>query len=328
MELRRLRYFLRIAAEGSLGKASVALGIAQPALGRQMQLLETELGVKLFQRVSTGMLLTEEGQYLKDALEHPLQLMNNALRNVKTYSARVEASLVLGLPQVIAQVLGPRVITRLQKELPNLRLKIVEGDSGRLATQLARGLTDIALLIGIVPADKVFHVEVLSERSVLVVPPDSPLSKRENVAFSELPEFPLILPGPEASLRTQLAKAELGAGLSLNITLEIDSAELRKQAVRVGLGYAILPPVAFKAEAERHELIGIPIVGPEITQVARWAVRPLWRVPRTMYDQVERAIFEEWFAAVSSGEWPATWLIDLTQVPSLSSSAGLGTARK
>jgi LysR family transcriptional regulator, nitrogen assimilation regulatory protein len=317
MELRRLRNFLRIAAEGSLGKASHALGVAQPALGRQMQMLEAELGVKLFKRVSKGMRLTDEGEYLKEALEYPLQLLNNALRNVRSYGVRVEASLVLGLPPVIAQVFGPRVLSRLQRDLPNLRLTIAEGDSGKLAAELARGRVDIALLIGIFPADKVFHCEVLSEALMLVAPPGSLVAKRKSVAFSELPDFPLILPGAESSLRTQLAKAELAGAINLNIGLEIDSTELAKQAVLANLGYAILPLVAFKAEAERVELVGIPIADPAIDQIIRFAVRPLWRVPRSTYDQVERAIFEEWSRAVSCGEWPAKWLMDLNQVPSI-----------
>jgi DNA-binding transcriptional LysR family regulator len=324
MELRRLRYFLRIATEGSLGKASRALGVAQPALGRQMQMLESELGVKLFKRVSTGMYLTQDGEYLKEALEHPLQQVNNVLRNVRCNSARTESSLVLGLSPVIAQVLGPRVVRRLQKDLPKLRLKIAEGDSETLAAELARGLVDIALLIGTFPAEKVHHAEVIRETLLLVVPPGSELARRESVALRELPDLPLILPSAEASLRTQLAKLELSLEITLNIALEIDSVELRKQAVRANLGFAILPPVAFKAEMERLELVGVPIVDPELTQVVRWAVRPLWRAPRSTYDQVELAIYEEWFSAVSGGEWPARWLIDLNRISLIKKSAANG----
>jgi len=91
MELRRLRYFLRIAAEGSLGSAARSLHIAQPALSRQMQLLEADLGVQLFQRVPRGMQLTEEGDYLREALSHPVQQIEAALQNARSFSTRVEA---------------------------------------------------------------------------------------------------------------------------------------------------------------------------------------------------------------------------------------------
>jgi LysR family transcriptional regulator, nitrogen assimilation regulatory protein len=314
MELRRLRYFLRIAAEGSLGKASRALGVAQPALGRHVQMLESELGVKLFRRVSKGMQLTDEGEYLKEALEHPLELVNSALRNVRSFAGRVEASLNLGLPPEIAQVLGPRVVRRLRKDLPNLSLKVVEGDSSKLAADLSHGLVDIAILVAILPDDKIFHAEVLSEQLMLVAPPGSAVARRESVVFGELCNFPLILPGTQAGLRIRLEKAALTADINLNIALEIDATELTKQAVRDELGYAILSPVAFKAEAERAELVGIPIVDPEIDQLTRWAVRPHWPVSRSTYDAIESAIFEEWLSAVSSGDWPAKWLFDLSQL--------------
>jgi DNA-binding transcriptional LysR family regulator len=317
MELRRLRYFLSIAAEGSLGKASRTLGIAQPALGRQIQMMEAELGVELFRRVPKGMILTEEGEYLKQALEHPLELVNIALRNVKTHAVPVEASLVLGLPPMIAQTFGRRLITRIQRDLPNLRLKVTEGDSTKLATDLSRGLVDIALLIGIFPPDKIFHHQAMCEPLMLVVPAGSPEAERKSIQFNQLRGMPLILPGTQAGLRTQLARAELSSGSALDVALEIDSIDLRKEAVLAKLGYAILPQLAFLPEARRGELIGIPINDPELEQVIRFAVRPLWRVTRATYDAVERTIFGEWHAAVCSGDWPGKWLIDLDLVPSM-----------
>lgn len=314
MELRRLKYFLQIAAEGSLGKASRTLGVAQPALGRQIHLLESELGAKLFQRTPKGMRLTEEGEYLRDALRHPLEAVSVALRNVRSYGVPVEATLVLGLPSVIAELFGPRLINRLRAELPNLSLRIAEGDSGKLASDLAQGLVDIALLVGVIPSDKIYHAEVISEELMLVGLPNAAALRQSSMPFSRLGDIPLILPSTQAVLRTKLAKAELAADIALNIALEIDSTELAQEAVLAGHGYTILPPLAFKTRADNGELAGIPIVEPQIDQIVRWAVRPLWRVPRSTYDRVEATIFSEWSQAVSEGQWPATWLFDLGQL--------------
>lgn len=316
MELRRLRYFLRIAAEGSLGKASRSLGVAQPALGRHVQMLEQELGVKLFRRVPKGMQLTDEGEYLKEALEHPVEQVHTALRNVRSYATRVEASLVLGLPPEIATVLGSRLIGRLRADLPNLSLKIVEGDSARLAADLSRGLVDIALLVAITPAEKIFHFEVVRELMMLVVPSDSEMAAKNSISFDGFRELPLILPGAQTGLRTKLEKLGLAVGFDLNVAIEIDSTELTKQAVRNGQGYAVLSPLAYKAEAERGELTGISIVDPEIDQLIHCAVRPRWPVSRSTFDLVEATILGEWFAAVSGGDWPAEWLFDMSQLHS------------
>lgn len=314
MELRRLRYFLRIASEGSLGKAARSLGVAQPALGRHVHMLEAELGVKLFERTSKGMQLTDEGEYLKEALEHPIDLVQTALRNVRSIATRVEASLVLGLPPEIAKIIGARLVRRLRKDLPKLSLKIVEADSAMLAGELSRGLVDIALLVGVVPVDKVFHFQIIREPMLLVVPPGSALEKHTCIAFSDLRDLPLVLPSTRSGIRTQLDKMSLAAGTDLIVTLEIDSTELAKDAVQNGLGYAILPSVAFIVEAQNKVLVGIPIVDPEVVQVTNWAVRPRWPVPRSTYSMVERAVFDEWHAAVSDGDWPAQWLFDVTQL--------------
>lgn len=308
MELRRLRYFLSIAAEGSLGKASRTLGIAQPALGRQIQLMEAELGVDLFTRVPKGMILTEEGEYLKQALEYPLEQVNLALRNVRSQAVPIDSSLVLGIPPAIAPFIGPRLVSRLQRQMPNLRLKISEGDSAKLGVDLDRSLVDIALLIGVFPPDKIHHDPILREQLLLVVPGTSHMAERTSVPFRDLESLPLIVPGTQAGLRSLLTHTELSLGITLHIALEIDSIELRKQAVLSDLGYTILPALAFKAEAERGDLVGIPITDPGLTQIIRFATRPRWRISRSVCDAIVEAILGEIHATVASGEWAAEWL--------------------
>lgn len=307
MELRRLRYFVQVALEGSLGKASRALGVAQPALSRQIQMLEADLGVQLFQRGPKGMLLTEEGEYLKEALDHPLKQVDMALRNVRTYSARVETAFTLGLPPPLAQKFGGRLASRLLSELPNLKLRIVEDHSSRLAADLQRGLVDIAILIGVTPDDRVFRAEVLNEALLLVGAADSALAGRNEVHFGDLHRYPLILPGVQAGLPTKLEKLAANTGAKINIACEIDSIELAKDMVRSANGYTILPPVAFLQEPG---LISARITDPILDQLVLYAIQPHWRVARSTYNEVERVIFEVWTAAVETGEWPAEWLFD------------------
>lgn len=310
MELRRLRYFLQVARDGSLGQASRTTGVAQPALGRQIQLLESELGVKLFRRVPKGMRLTEEGAYLRDALDHPLREMDLALQNVRSFGARVDVSFTMGLPPGVAELLGPRLFLRLSRELPNLKLHFVEADSASLAADLLRGVVDIALLAGVTPDDRVFTSPVLREPLLLVGAAGSPLAGRASIAFPELPDFPLILPSQPDGLPTQLEKLAARTDSKIQVASEVDSIGLAKDVVAAGAGYTILPRLAFREEAERGTLIGVPVTDPEIDRLILYAVQPHWRVPRSTYNEVERVIFEEWSAVVESGAWPAEWLFD------------------
>lgn len=310
MELRRLRYFLRIAHEGSLGRASRGLGVAQPALGRQIQLLESELGVKLFRRVPKGMRLTEEGEYLREALDHPLAQLDLALKNVRALAARAEVFFTMGLPPGVMQLLGPRLFLRLSRDLPNLRLRFVESDSAALAADLLRGAVDIAVLTGVTPDDRVFRSEVLREPLLLVGAPGSALAGRETIAFADLHHFPLILPSAPDGLPTLLEKLAARGDDRFVVASEVDSIDLAKQVVAAGAGYTILPPLLCRDEVARGELIAAAVVDPAIDRTVLYAVQPLWRVPRSTYNEVERVIFEEWTAAVAGGEWPAEWLFD------------------
>lgn len=310
MELRRLRYFLQIAREGSLGRASRSLGVAQPALGRQIQLLESELGVKLFRRVPKGMKLTEEGEYLREALDHPLAQLDLALKNVRSFGARVDVAFTMGLPPGVMQVLGPRLFLRLSRELPNLKLRFVESDSASLAADLLRGLVDIAVLTGVTPDDRVFRSEVLREPLWLVGAPESALAGRESLPFAELEHFPLILPSAPDGLPTLLEKLAARSDARFIVTSEVDSVDLAKQVVAAGAGYTILPPLLCRDELASGALLGVPVTDPALDRTVLYAVQPLWRVPRSTYNEVERVIFEEWTETVASGAWPAEWLFD------------------
>ena len=305
MELRRLRYFLRIAGEGSLGKASRSLGIAQPALGRQIQLLESELGVRLFHRVARGMVLTDEGEYLKEALEHPLQQIDLALQNVRSPSTRVEVSLTLGLPPNLARLLGPGLMRRMGRDLPNLKLRIAEGSAINLAADVSRSLVDIALIVDTTPSIRTFRSEILTEQLMLVGLPGTLPARRESLGVKDLEGLPLILPGPQASLRSKLTKAAASAEAAIRVALEVDYASLAKLAVLDGTGFAVLAPLDFREEAQLGTLAGLPIEG--LVQTLQWVVQPHWRVGRNTYNAVEHVVFEEMYAAVTSGEWPADW---------------------
>lgn len=314
MELRRLRYFLRIAADGSLNRASQSLGIAQPALGRQMQLLESDLGVQLFQRVAKGMRLTEEGDYLREALIHPLEQIDRAMHDIRSFATRAEASCVLGLPLGIAKLLGPRLFRRFATEMPNLRLTLVEYESAQLEIGLLRGHIDLALLTGLAPDERLFHKEILSESLVLVGSPESPLRDRANVAFAELGEYPLILPPKPAVLGTTLEKLAARMSSRITVAYEISSLEVAKELVSSNSGYAVLSPLVFKAEREAGRLIGRPVVDPELRQQVFTATQAHWRIPRSTYNQFHGLFYEELIAAVASGEWEAQWVADPDEI--------------
>jgi len=96
--------------------------------------------------------------------------------------------------------------------------------------------------------------------------------------------------------------------------VKVDSLELTKELAKSGAGYAVLPPVAFKDEAQSGELISAGVIEPELVQGVHYAVQAHWRIPRSIYNKFHRAFYEVWMDAVDKGEWPAKWVFDRDEI--------------
>jgi len=308
VNLKRLRYFLGTAAEGSISRAAQANGIAQPALTRQIHLLEAEIGVRLFERSSRGLRLTDTGQFLKDALETPLGEIETALRSAQTYPTQVRASLTIGMPPSISALFGGRLVGRLREALPNIALRIVEEDSSKLALALVRRSIDAAVLVAVVPDQRVSRTQVLSEPLMLVGAPGA--FGEATISMRQIGTLPLVLPPLPSGLRITLERAAEAAGIKIAPVMEVDSIELTKQLVAETPNFTILPARNYRNEASRGLLVGIPILEPKLVQPVLWAVKPDWRLPRAVYNQLEKVVIEEWYYSVQSDEWPGEWVFD------------------
>ena len=265
MEIRRLEYFARIAEDGSLTKAAGVLRVAQPALSRQIRLLEEELGVSLFSRTARGMQLTEEGEYLRAAIASPLRAMELALQNVRSFSSRIEGNFAIGMPSSIGEILARPLVLRMNADFPNIKLRIVEGLTGSLVDWLHRGMLDFALLEEASRDDRLTDRELFSARLMLVGGPASALDPKQTITFEKATRLPLTLPTHHLGIRGVFNDTVAKSRAAANITLEADSCKLTKELIESGLGYAILPFAYFRREYEQGRLRYCPIVKPTLT---------------------------------------------------------------
>jgi LysR family transcriptional regulator, nitrogen assimilation regulatory protein len=235
LEVRRLSYFMRISEHGSLTKASNVLRIAQPALSRQMRLLEEELGVPLFNRTSRGMRLTEEGEALRASVAGPLRELELALQNIKSFPFAAEANIAIGLPVSLADILATPLARRIDQEFPNIKLCIVEGMTGSLIDWLSRGVVDFVLLEEEAHHDQLQEQKLVTLPVILTGPADSHLPPGQAVAFSDAVKLPLVLPSHHLGLRAVINDAAMWAQAKLNIRMEADSSRLTKDLLTGGL---------------------------------------------------------------------------------------------
>jgi LysR family nitrogen assimilation transcriptional regulator len=264
MEIRRLLYFSRIAEDGSLTKAAGMLRVAQPALSRQLRLLEEELGVSLFVRTARGMRLTEEGEYLREATTGPLRTLEFAMQNVRSLAAGTHGNIVVGMPSSLGDILATQFVLALNKDFPDIRLQVIEGATGSLIEWLNRGIIDCALLEDASNDDRLIDVELFSEPLMVIGAPASELVADKPVTVANLLRLPLILQSHHLGIRATVNQVAAKIGVTLCPQTEAYSARLIMDLVEHGQGYGVMPEIICGDRCSRGLLKAAPIVSPAL----------------------------------------------------------------
>lgn len=148
MDIRQLRYLIAIAEEGSITKAAQALHMAQPPLSKQLQLMEEELGVTLFERnKKRKVTLTPQGELFLKKAKNVVQTMEEAVVEVKEYGEEVSGTLSIGLT-IYDAALMMSILKQFRNEYPQVRFSIWEGNATFLIDCLDNRQIDIAIAYG------------------------------------------------------------------------------------------------------------------------------------------------------------------------------------
>lgn len=307
MDTHRLKYFLRVAEEGSISQAAKVLGIAQPALSRQVQLLEEDLGVTLFRRTRRGVEITEAGERLRSATAAPLRQLELAVQYVGSPLARLERGVRLGIPESTAGVLAAPLIGGLQTVFPRVNLSVTVGSTDALVESMLKGAVDVAL-INPVPDDRVFYRGLLSEELVVMGGPQTDLDPSQEVAFAEFVEMPLVIPRSPTGIGHALENAALRAKVTMHYHTATDSLQVTKSLVEAGLAYAALPLSACVRDIEDGRIRYAPLTDPALTQHLGVAATAQLELPREFTAKVGDILREATSHLVASGRWPARLL--------------------
>ena len=265
MDLKQLEYFVRVAELGSFTRAAVALDIAQPALSRQVRLLEVELRQSLLTRNGRGAAPTEAGKLL---LEHGRGILHQGSR-AKEELGRVRGALAgrvaVGLPPSVAKMMAVPLIREFRKAMPEASISISEGLSAAMHESLTTGRLDIALLYNASPSPGVELTALLEEPLFLVQRREGKaLAKAKPVQLRDLAGVPLVIPSRPNAIRMQV-ETEMGAlGRKPTVALEIDGVAAILDLVQDGAGSAILSRNAVATSAQPDSFVCRPITEPAI----------------------------------------------------------------
>ena len=262
MRLSQLETLIHVAELGSLSRAAERLHIAQPALSRQMTMLERELGVQMFDRHGRGMVLTESGQ---EVLRHAYRVFGE-LDEIRSVAAEGDTGLrghvSVGLPPTVADLLTLPLVSAMTDRHPNATLRVVSAYSRFLLDWLRRGDIDLAVLYEGGPIRTVRTVPLLDEALHLIGPPDAGLSIDRPVPFADLAGSRMLLPSRGHGLRNLLDAAAAEAGFDLAVRIEADSYSTLKDLVKAGHGLTILPLAPIHTEVMLGGLSYAPLVDP------------------------------------------------------------------
>lgn len=301
MDLKQLRTFIMVAESGSLSSASDRLRLAQPALSRQVKMLEEEIGCELFVRSGRGMHLTEHGSALLAGVAGLIKQLDNSIEDVRSLATEPNGHVVLGCIPTASHIVAGRIAVRVATELPKVSLRIVEGYAGHLIDWLHRGEIDLAVLYG---ASSDLHLrvtDIMFEELVLVSPTDMG-PKCDELPVSALGDLNLVLPSRPHGLRLVVEAAAAKAGTTIDVRYEADSFSVLKDIVAAGLGHTILPLSAFYREPRMELFCTTRLVQPRVSRHLVMAL-PSSRRDTKATAAVRGLVNDEIVRMVSSGEW-------------------------
>jgi DNA-binding transcriptional LysR family regulator len=261
MDFRQIRTFRSVAELGSLSKAADKLRIAQPALSRQIKLLEHELRTELFTRSGRGMVLTEAGRILLSRTAGLVRQIDQIRDDIQSAAGAPSGRVVLGLVPTVSCVLSTRLAQRTVETYPGISLCIVESYSGHLIEWLHRGEMDLAIIYG-PSADLHLNLQSLGRDQIVAVGPrGSGLARKKEVGIDWLLRQKLVLPSHSHGLRALIERAAAKKKLQLDVQLEADSFRVLTSLVEAGLGYTLLPPSSVRGEIRERRLETATISG-------------------------------------------------------------------
>ncbi len=238
MEIRQLKYFIRVIELGSMGKAAVDMGVVTSTLSQQISRLEGELSARLLKRTSTGVTPTEAGLAFFRHAQLALRHAEEAVRAAQ--QARLSGQVSIGMAPSTASILAVPFMRALQERYPDIHLRLVESLSGNLASLLNSRQLDMAILFETKPGQRFSTMPLLDEDLFLIGSaelPSMPVAKK--VRLAQLGNVPLVMPSGMHGLRAIVMNAFANVRCEPNIVADIDGLAILMDMVSSGFAATI-----------------------------------------------------------------------------------------
>lgn len=267
MELHQLRGFFEVARERSFTRAAERLFLTQPAISLQLKALEEELGQALFERGRKSVRLTPAGEILFGYVREVFSRLEEARNEIDALGRLLGGRLVIGTSDTNCTYILPPVLETFRQRYPGVELDI----RNRMSAEVGQLVLDHEVDFGLATLP-VRHRDLVCEglfgrRDVLVCPPGHEMAGRKFVQFRTLAQYPLLVLERGSTSRRLLEDALRAAGLELQTAMNLGGIEVIKRFVEIGLGLALVPRFAVRAEVETGRVAAVEVRGLETRAV-------------------------------------------------------------
>jgi DNA-binding transcriptional LysR family regulator len=257
MDLRRLEVFVKVAELASFSRAAEALFLTQPTVSEHVRSLEEDLGVQLLDRLGRGAVPTPAGEILLGYARRVMVLMREARQAIDQFQGRVSGELIVGGSTIPGEYVLPALIGQFKAKYPDISISLRVGSSRQVSEWVEEGRVEIGV-VGARPASRALLArELMADEMVIVVPADHPWNGRAGVTLADVRTQPLILRERGSGSRDALERALAAAGTdfgAFRIAGEMGSTQAVKQAVRAGVGIALISKRAVEDECRARLL--------------------------------------------------------------------------
>lgn len=290
MELRVLKYFLMIAREENITHAAQLLHVTQPTLSRQMQELEQELGVRLFERSNHRIVLTQAGQLLRRRAQEIVELAERTEQDLSHTDGELAGELAIGSGETRSVSVLAELLAAFRQRYPNVRYRFYSGNADHIKERMENGTLDLGLLSEPVDIARYEFVRMpMKEEWGILTRGDSPLGGLEAVRPEQLAGRPLMVASRDMVVNElanwlSVSPDELDIAVRYNLLYNVamlvksgfgDALCIRLDCSYPGLRFVPLrPPLGFGSVLvwKKHQATS-PALGALIEHARQWLER-------------------------------------------------------
>jgi len=254
-----VRYFSAIARHGSIREAAEELHIAQSALSRQVQKLEEDFGVPLFERHARGVKLTSAGEIFLRHAQSSLRQFERVRSELDALKGLRRGTVIVHAIESLVPNILPQAINRFSTRYPGICFDVTIDGGDHVVAAVRDGRSDIGLAFYPPAEREIATVFKMREPLVAIVSPDHPLAGRPRISLADCVDYPLSLPTRNTGSRVLIDLACKTAGIHMPAALESNSVLMLVQFVTVNHGITFLPRLPVWDSLKKGELVAVPI---------------------------------------------------------------------